>query len=158
VAQKRTWREKIKNNSDDELVAASMGYFIGIDGKGHWGIELVDEHLPLLAVEVAEDAEVLPQAQDELQEQRPSQDDAAPRDDTIPQVQTIQQAPGPSQDEDSPQTQAGGALSGERPIIEDTTGIPLPEGSDVSSMDEENVLGISEHVHMLRHQVPSQDQ
>jgi hypothetical protein len=109
VAQKRTWREKIKNNSDDEPVAASMGYFIGIDGNEHWGIELVDEHLPLLADEVAEDAEVLSQAQDELQVQRASQDDAAPRDDTIPQVQTIQQTPGPSQDEDSPQTQAGGS-------------------------------------------------
>lgn len=37
-----------------------MGYCIGADGNEHWGIELIDEHSPLLTDEVSEDTALLP--------------------------------------------------------------------------------------------------
>jgi hypothetical protein len=67
VTKKRTRWLKVKDVPDDELVAASMGYFTGPDGKEHWGIELVDEHSPLLGDESSEDADARFQAQGEVQ-------------------------------------------------------------------------------------------
>jgi hypothetical protein len=67
VTKTRTRWLKVKDVPDGEQVAASMGYFTGPDGKEHWGIELVDEHSPLLGDGTSEGADARFQAQGEVQ-------------------------------------------------------------------------------------------
>jgi hypothetical protein len=47
-----------------------MGYFTGPDGKENWGVELVDEHSPLLGDESSEYADARFQAQGKVQHKR----------------------------------------------------------------------------------------
>jgi hypothetical protein len=67
--QATRWLE-VKDVPDGEQVVAGMGYFTGPDGKENWGVELVDEHSPLLGDESSEYADARFQAQGKVQHKR----------------------------------------------------------------------------------------
>lgn len=98
MAEKSTHWRRGKDRSDDEAVAARMGYCIGADRNEHWGIELVDEHSPLLVDEVSEDTEAPSRAGERLLHQQPSLDHAAAQNGTTLPSQPSHQNQGPSGD------------------------------------------------------------
>jgi hypothetical protein len=62
--KKSSGSKKDEGTKDDKSVAASMGYFTSADGKEHWGVELIQEHSPLLVTESSEDTQGLCQAEE----------------------------------------------------------------------------------------------